>query len=125
MKKVKAKLFGDELVSSVRSFMEDIIIFNSNLKAKEIPSLHRLFPRDIIAMFRLWYNESQGEETHIIMDEGEFIICFERLLSKKKKYECKESKSAYALSQGEYKYQFPSLRLTKQGLKIYINLLSD
>jgi hypothetical protein len=122
----KIKLHGEKLELLVLSFMEAIIILNHKWFGKEMPPLHRLFPCDVIAMFRLWYEASQDSKVRIVLDEEKFIEYFERLLTQKKiKYEQVVSKSSYCLSQGAYKYKFSSLRLTKRGFELYLNLLSD
>jgi len=123
----KVKLRGEALKSLVLLFIKAVIVLDSKWKAKELPPLHRLFPCDIIAMFTLWYKKSQGTKAEIVLNEEEFIRYFEKLLIQKKKIKYAQvvSKTAYNLSQGEYRYQFSSLRLTKQGLKLYIRLLPD
>ena len=114
----KRKLSGEKLELLILAFMEAIIIFSNKWIGKEMPPLHRLFPCDVIAMFRIWYEASQGSMDKITLDEKLFIRCFESLLTiKEVKYKKMDSKSAYGLSQGKYKYKFSSLRLTKKGLE--------
>ena len=124
----KVELQNEKLESLALLFIKKTIVLNSKWKGKELPPLHRLFPCDIVFMFRLWYSwyKSPEGDVRIIFDEGCFIGHFERLLKEKNvKYNIVVSRNAYTLSQGKYKYQFSSLRLTKQGLEIYINLLPN
>jgi hypothetical protein len=125
MQKVKRQ--EDTLETLVRLFMEATIVFDSKWRGKEIPPLHRLFPKDIINMFKIWYkerDEGDGGDMDIILNKSQFISYFEKILIQKKiRYEHIPSKSSYCLSQGEYKYKFSNLRLTTQGLEIYIKLL--
>ena len=123
----KVRLHGEALESLVLLFIKAVIVLDSKWKGKELPPLHRLFPRDLMDMFVLWYKKSQETKAEIILDEEQFIGYFEELLNQRKKikYHQVKSKSTYNLLQGEYRYQFSSLRLTKQGLRLYIRLLPD
>ena len=70
------KLHKEELAALVLLFVKAIIILDRGWRGKQIPSLNRLFPCDIIALFQLWYKKSQGVKAHIVLDEEKFYQIF-------------------------------------------------
>jgi hypothetical protein len=118
MKEIRIQ--SSEFNDLIPLFLEENVILNRKWVGKEVPPLHRLFPCDVMDMFKIWYDPN----AHIIMNETKFIAHFENALTKAKiKWTRIPSKTEYNLSQGKYKYKFSSLRLTKKGFELYLPIM--
>jgi hypothetical protein len=112
-------------------FFKDTIHQRGKWTGRELLTLHRFFPCDVIEMFQIWYSskycyldESCDSDVEILVDEYDFVHYFgEELLKAGFTWKEPESKSEYNRSQGEYKYLLSSLRLTRVGIEIYAKLL--
>jgi hypothetical protein len=93
---------------------------------KERPVIHKLFPCDIITMACSWYVHFYGVKIDMNMNEERFLARFEAALDREGIHcERADSKTAYNRSQGDYRYKFSSLRLTKIGYELYLELFYE
>jgi len=122
----KVKINNQELGTLVQQFFNETIHQRGKWVGKELPQIHRIFPRDIIAMFRIWYRAHRDADARVVIDDEQFIECFKSSLREANfRWREPESKSEYNLSQGDYKFLFSSLRLTRQGLGTYMEILPE
>jgi hypothetical protein len=115
----------EALAPKVRIFIQAIIFLPKGKWAgRERPVIHKLFPDDLIRMFKNWWLYEHRPAIKIIMNDEDFFFCFETEL-RKLGFTVKRtpSKQPYILSHGGFRYHFSSLRLTNEGYKLYINLL--
>jgi hypothetical protein len=124
------RIDDSEIKQLVYSFLMEIVILNHKWIGKEVPALHRIFPCDLIYLFKCWYAKKNdlninGDIT-IVMSRKKFLKYFERRMTKARiKWIRVLSRTQYNLDQGKYKYKFSNLRLTKKGLEFYLPIISD
>jgi hypothetical protein len=124
MKKLNLDVI-EALAPKVRIFIQNIIFLPKGKWAgRERPVIHKLFPDDLIRMFKNWWLYERRAAIKIIMNDEFFLSCFETEL-RKLDFTVKRipSKQPYILSHGGFRYQFSSLRLTNDGYKLYMDLL--
>lgn len=124
----EVKISKEELKALVPEFFGAVIHRRSKWTGKELPQIHRLFPCNIIAMFFIWYRAHLhlDEEVQITMDDARFLKYFRSaLLEANYRWRELESKSDYTRSQGEFRFLFSSLRLTREGVRVYLELLNE
>jgi hypothetical protein len=109
----------------VAMFVQVIKATPRDWNGKELMTLHRLFPCEALEMFLHWLGLSKyrGYKRYF-RDEERFARLFEAELEcRGVKFKKAQTRTAYGMARGEYKYNFPSFRLTKAGMQLYILFL--